>query len=188
MWFGGATTTRYGVGPGLSRKSGGEINILLTARSAERYAVIKRRVSRWWLPAAPAPWTLLRRGAPRPCPPFLLKRGYPSGAKLVLGHPAARLPGFTQQTCPAFISQRFSTSIHQIECVASKTRGLRRFHTYGLRSGDPPASCPPFVLQRGYPRERISSGSGVRSEVRAPVPRHPRHRPRRGLQWGTLFP
>ena len=32
----------------------------------------------------------------------------------------------------------------------------------GLRSGDPPASCPPFVLQRGYPRERISYGSGVR--------------------------
>ena len=41
-----------------------------------------------------------------------------------------------------------------------------------------PASCPPFVLQRGYPRERISYGSGVRLPVRAPVLRHPRHKGR----------
>ena len=33
--------------------------------------------------------------------------------------------------------------------------------------GTPPASCLPFVLQRGYPRERISYGSGVRSDFRA---------------------
>jgi hypothetical protein len=45
-----------------------------------------------------------------------------------------------------------------------------------LHLGPPPASCPPFVLQRGYPRERISSGSGVRLPVRASVLRHPRHK------------
>ena len=44
MWFGGATTTRYGVGPGLSRKSGEERNISLTAGSADRSAGIKQRV------------------------------------------------------------------------------------------------------------------------------------------------
>ena len=48
-----------------------------------------------------------------------------------------------------------------------KIRGLRRFRTSDLRSGVPPASCPPFVLQRGYPRERISHGIGARSSVRA---------------------
>ena len=44
MWFGVVTTTRYGVGPGLSRKSGSKKHFPLTAGSDDRYTEIKRRV------------------------------------------------------------------------------------------------------------------------------------------------
>jgi hypothetical protein len=94
---------------------------------------------------------LLRRGAPRSCPPFLLQRGYPSGAKLVLGHPTARLPGSTQQTCPAIISQCF-LDIHPSKKVCHlKKREVSAGSTLTVSArGTPPASyalmcgCPSF--------------------------------------------
>ncbi len=50
VWF--ATTTRYGAGPRLSRKSGAKKHFPLTAGSDDHSSGIKRRVSCGWLPAA----------------------------------------------------------------------------------------------------------------------------------------
>ena len=41
-------------------------------------------------------------------------------------------------------------------CAASEGDSVR-----GSPCGEPARLCPPFFLQRGYPRERISSGSGA---------------------------
>ena len=41
---------------------------------------------------------------------------------------------------------------------------------HGRSGGPPPASCPPFFLRRGYPRDRLWNGSGERSCVRATHP------------------
>ena len=62
----------------------------------------------------------------------------------VPGRIRSRLPGCIQRTCPAWIFQS-SAKPHPLERhpAPEKTRGLRRFRTSDLRSGDPPASCAP---------------------------------------------
>jgi len=100
------------------------------------------------------------RGSPcgkpaRLCPPFFLLRGYPSSAKPVVGHPVAapRL-----RSSPRFLP----SCIRQRNILPKKTRGLRRFRTSDLRSGDPPASSALNRGQRGNPRGTRFRAEGMR--------------------------
>ena len=123
---------------------------------------------------------LLRRGALRSCPPFLLLRGYPSGAKLVLGHPAARLPGSAQQSCPAKVSSpqaalsfsedplhqvsggsagsTLTTSVRETPCSVCPSDGAAP-HWWVLPVSVPAASRPPVPSTATSPARRLLSPS-----------------------------
>ena len=84
--------------------------------------------------------SLLRRGRPRSCPPFLLQRGYPSGAKHALGHPTARLPGCVQRTCPALLSQSSLRILHSDKSSALTIAGPPPVPQLRTPLGGPPCS------------------------------------------------